>query len=171
MTMFSSPAPTGSQLDCKDVLGHLLLIKPTSVELQVKTVNGISDAVRADIADLSTGQLHESVMWFPKLLVSSLRNSIGQMVLGVMTQGQPKPGQSPPWILQDAANDPNAVQMAQGWLAQNPTFDPSRPNVTAPALAYQAAPQQPAPPAYQQPVAPVGAPAYQMPGGVNAADV
>lgn len=163
MTTFASPA-SNAQLAPSDVLGHLLLIKPLSLETDVQTTYGSSDAVRCDVADLTTGLLHENVMWFPRVLVSSLQTRIGQMVLAAMAQGQPKPGQSPPWILNDAAGDPNAVGIAQSWLAQNPTFDPSRPNVTAPATpAYQTPP--PAATGYQTPAAA----AYQPP--VNPADV
>lgn len=183
MTQFASPA-SNAQLAPADINGHLLLIKPIAYETGIRTQLGDSDAIRCDVADLSTGLLHESVLWFPKVLVSSLQTRLGQMVLAVMGQGQPKPGQSPPWILNDAANDPNAVQAAQAWLVQNPAFDPTRPAVTSPAPApvpaYQPAPaaggyqQQPAPapaPAYApvQPAAPAAA--YQQPVGVNPADI
>lgn len=180
MTQFASPATT-AQLPPADVNGHLLLIKPLTFETGIQTTLGLSDAVRCDVADLSTGHLHEGVLWFQKVLIASLQTRIGQMVLAVMTQGQPKPGQSPPWILNDAANDPNAVGAAQAWLAQNPTFDPSRPAVASPAPAMPTAPvYQPAPtpaaPTYQQPAyapAQTTAPAatYQQPAGVSPADV
>jgi hypothetical protein len=173
MTQFASPA-SNAQLAPSDVLGHLLLIKPLSLEANVPTSYGESDAIRCDVADLTTGLLHENVLWFPRVLVSSLQTRIGQMVLAAMGQGQAKPGQSAPWILQDAANDPGAVNAAQAWLAQNPTFDPSRPAFQGPqaAPAPQAPAYQPAPaPAYQAPQAPAAAPAYQVPSGVDPASV
>ncbi len=166
MTQFASPA-TSNSLSPGDVNGHLLLVKPVSFEAGVQTSYGSSDAIRCDVADITTGTLHENVLWFPRVLVSSLQTRIGQLVLAAMAQGQPKPGQSPPWVLQDASNDPQAVQAAQAWLTANPGFD--RP-------AFQG-PQQPAPAApgngYQQPAATPQAPAYQLPAtsGVNAADV
>lgn len=165
MSQFASPASTAT-LAPADVNNHLLLIKPTSLESEVPTSYGVSDAIRCDVADLSTGELHENVLWFPKVLVSSLQTRIGQMVLAAMGQGQPKPGQSPPWILIDASGDPNAVGAAQAWLAQNPAFDPSRPAVAAPA--YQPAPTA-AGPTYQAPPPPAGG--YQPPAGVNPTDI
>lgn len=174
MTQFASPV-NSAQLAPADVLNHLLLIKPTSLETDITTVHGPSDAIRADVADLTTGLFYENVMWFPKVLVASLQSRINQMVLAAMGQGQAKPGQSPPWILIDAAGDPGAVGTAQAWLAQNPTFDPSRPAFQGPqaAPAPQAPTYQPAPaPAYQAPQAPAAAaPTYQVPSGVDPASV
>jgi hypothetical protein len=174
MTQFASPA-SNAQLAPSDVLNHLLLIKPLSVEANVPTAYGESDAVRCDVADLTTGMLHENVLWFPRVLVSSLQTRLGQMVLAAMGQGQAKPGQSAPWILIDAAQDPGAVNTAQAWLAQNPTFDPSRPNVASPAAPAPQVPayQPPPAPAYQAPQAPAAAaaPAHQPPVGVDPAAV
>jgi hypothetical protein len=188
MSQFASPV-SNAQLPAAEVLNHLLIIKPHSVEHDIVTTYGPSDAIRCDVADLTTGLLHEGVLWFPKGLVSALQSRIGQMVLAAMTQGQAKPGQDPPWVLADCAEDPNAVLTAQAWLAQNPTFDPARPTFNqptaaapvpayqpppvaapvaapvAPATAYQQAPPvaaQPAQPAYQAPAA-----TYQSPVNPN----
>ena len=58
------------------------------------------------------GTTAEDALLFPKVLVASLKNRVGQTVLATLTQGVAKPGQSAPWTLTDATGDPAAVKRA-----------------------------------------------------------
>lgn len=84
--------------------GHLLLIRPHNFEEKVQTANGQRDAIRATIHVVDTGEVMESTLIFPRVLVTQLRDRIGGKVLGRLTQGAAKPGQNPPWMLQDATD-------------------------------------------------------------------
>ncbi|MFG0329833.1 MAG: hypothetical protein ACF8PN_08050 [Phycisphaerales bacterium] len=169
MSMFVNPSAGGDRLSPGDVYGHLLIVKPIVHQTGIQTEFGEGDAVECNVADLSTGEFHSSVLWFSGALVGALKKSIGEMVLAVMSQGEAKPGKSAPWILQGMADDPASVQAAQAWLQANPGLleGVSNPAPAAPAPAPAVAPQpqvapvapvQPAPvapAAPAQPVAPV----------------
>ncbi len=104
---FRDPAPAGDKLPLAELNGALLLFDVKDVAEAVPTVHGTADAVRADVAVLdgdSKGEEFFDTLIFPRVLVSSLRSSVGQKVLGRLGQGQAKPGQSPPWTL-TAATD------------------------------------------------------------------
>lgn len=113
---FSAPA-AGSVLKPAEIEGHLLVVEPTEYIEKMPTQMGESDAVRCTVHDLNTKTTHEEVLWFSTVLVGSLRTRIGAKVLGVMSKGVAKPGQTAPWILQDASGVPEAVKEAQNYLA------------------------------------------------------
>lgn len=162
---------------CKplDVVGHLLLIRPVEFLPEFATSNGLRDAVRIDIADLSAnddqgqwGAVYRDALWFGRVLVAGLRRQIGEIVLGRMAQGVAKPGQNPPFNLVDMIPDPQAVAAAQSWLALHPEFAngsaTSTPTTTpqpAPVVAPPPAPYPPTPPQPQYVPGPV--PAYGPP--------
>lgn len=119
MSMFSSPAST-SGVDWNATKGHLLLVSPLSLEEGVNTSLGAKDAIRADITDLDTGETFTDVLVFPRVLIGQLRPRLGGKVLGRLGQGNAKPGQSAPWLLQDfTAND---AKKAEAYLAKAPSF-------------------------------------------------
>lgn len=149
MPIFADPT-SGDRFSAAEANGHLLLVKPLSVEADINTANGVKDAIRVDVADLSTGQTYFGTMWFGGVLIGSLRTRIGQLVLGTMGQGQGKPGQNPPWVIKGETQNPAAVQAAEAYLAANPSFDPANAPAPAPTeiTAFRpgqptAAPQQP----------------------------
>jgi hypothetical protein len=113
---FSAPAEVKG-FDYESAKGHLLLIAPTKLEEGVSTAFGSSDASRADIHNISTGETSEDTLIFPKVLVGALKSRIGQKVLGKLGQGIAKPSQSPPWTLEDASGNPKAVAAARKYLA------------------------------------------------------
>lgn len=118
MSQFASPAPPGEGIQWADLNGALLLISVTHLEQGIKTAFGDSDAIRAKVAVLDGPQantVHENTLIFPKVLRSQLAGAVGQTVLGRLTQGTAKPGQSPPWML--AAATPADEQTATTWLA------------------------------------------------------
>jgi len=111
-----------------------VIVHVTSYEENITTVNGPANAVRVNVADLSTGTHHLDVMWFPKVIVGSLRNQIGKTILAKVAQGVAQPGKSAPWILEDATGDTAVVAAAEKWMAANPGVLTGTP-IAAPAPA------------------------------------
>lgn len=144
---FTPPAPPGSGITWQDLSGALLLVRPMSVESGIKTAYGEADAVRADVIVLDgpqAGTEYLSTLVFPKLLANQLSRSLHQQVLGRLTQGAAKPGQSPPWLLSEAT--PQDVQVGQAYLASQ-VQQPAP--AAAPAGGWQQPVQQQAAPATQ----------------------
>ena len=135
MSMFSAPTlGGGDKLPVADINGHFVIVHVTSYEENITTVNGPANAVRVNVADLSTGTHHLDVMWFPKVIVGSLRGQIGKTILAKVAQGVAQPGKSAPWILEDATGDTNVVAAAEKWMAANPGVLTGTP-IAAPAPA------------------------------------
>lgn len=115
---FATPAQPGG-VDWQPLMGSLLLIEPMSNETGIATVHGPANAVRASVAVLDgahAGTTHEDALVFPKVLQGQLRTRIGQKVLGRLSQGLAKAGQTAPWLLQEAT--PADIDVARRWLAQ-----------------------------------------------------
>ena len=116
---FASPA-TSTGIKWDDLKGSLLLFEVHSLEAGIKTAFGETDAVRADVTILdgsNVGETYNDTLVFPKVLVSQLRPNTGRKVLGRLGQGAAKPGQSAPWMLQDATDDDKTV--ARAHVAKN----------------------------------------------------
>jgi hypothetical protein len=129
---FSAPA-TSSGISWADLDGLLLMIEPLSEETGIPTVHGEAKAIRANVVVLdgpNAGERHDDTLVFPKVLSSQLRPKIGEKVLGRLGQGQKKPGQSAPWILNEATEAD--VQIGVAYLAQS-----ARPASTQPASSGQ----------------------------------
>lgn len=102
---FAAPAAATGGVDLKTINGALLIIKPAAVESGIQTVHGPSDAIRADLYVVDGplgGEVYEDTLLFPKVLQGQLKARVGQLVIGRLGQGQAKPGQSAPWVLQEA---------------------------------------------------------------------
>lgn len=113
----SASAPTGG-IQWADHKGKLLVIEPLSVESGIQTAFGTADAVKANVYVLTgPGESEDfpDCLVFPKLLASQLRSQIGNKVVGRLSQGQAKSGQSAPWLL-DAAG-PEDIEKAKAYLA------------------------------------------------------
>jgi hypothetical protein len=120
MITFASPSTGGGTvLKPADVEGHLLVVEPMEFIASMATSMGESDAVSVTVYDITTQETHESVLWFSRVLVGSLKGRIGQKVLGVMGKGEAKPGQTAPWVLKDASGEPKAVKAATDYLVAN----------------------------------------------------
>lgn len=118
--MFEQPTAPGGGIQWTDHKGALLLIEPTSFESQVNTAFGAADAVKANVYVIDgagAGDSYAETMIFPKLLVSQTKQMIGKKVLGRLGQGQGKPGQSAPWLLNEAS--PEDIAKAEAWVQQN----------------------------------------------------
>ena len=117
MSMFTAPAAGGgSDVRPADLEGHLLIVEPQEYCESIPTSMGDKDAVRVTIHDITDSATYEDVLWFPKVLVGSLKGRIGQKVLAVLGKGTAKPGQSAPWILVDATTDNDCVKAATAYL-------------------------------------------------------
>ena len=117
MTVFAAPAAGGgSDVRPADLEGHLLVVEPQEYVESIPTSMGDKDAVRVTIHDITDTATYEDVLWFPKVLVGSLKGRIGQKVLAVLGKGTAKPGQSAPWILIDASTDDNCIAAATTYM-------------------------------------------------------
>jgi hypothetical protein len=118
--MFATPSAPGGGITWADHKDALLLIEPLSFEAQVSTAFGAADAVKANVTVIEGAgavATYDETLIFPKLLVSQTKSSIGQKLLGRLGQGSAKPGQSPPWLLNEASAAD--IAKAEAWVAQN----------------------------------------------------
>ena len=102
---FATPAAASGGIDLKSLLGALLIIEPHASEDGIQTVHGPSAAVRATVHVVDgpqANEVFEDALLFPKVLQGQLKSRIGQKVLGRLGQGVAKPGQSAPWVMQEA---------------------------------------------------------------------
>lgn len=131
MSTFTAPSAPGSGIQFADHLGALLLIEVEGVEVGIKTSFGDSDAVKANVHVIDgngAGESYDDTLIFPKILQSQLKKSVGQKVLGRLGQGTAKPGQSAPWLLNEASADD--IAKAETWVAAN------KPAVTSAAAPF-----------------------------------
>lgn len=119
MSTFAAPAEGGDGWSPKDSSGHLLVIEPESLETGIVTSFGEKDAIRGTVHDVDAGETYADTLVFPRVLIGSLKSRLGEKVLARLGTGQAKPGQAPPWILEDASADPAAVKAATDYLAGN----------------------------------------------------
>lgn len=108
---FASPAQT-SGVQWEELLGRLLLIEPKAVEQGIQTSFGEKEAVRADITVIDADdapEVYADALIFPSVLIGQTRSQVGKMVLGRLAQGVAKPGQKPPWRLEEATEADIAV--------------------------------------------------------------
>jgi hypothetical protein len=106
MSEIVSAAPPSGGITWADLKGSLLIIEPLSVESGIKTAFGDADAVKAHVTVLTGPDTYDDyaeALVFPKLLASQLRGQIGRKVVGRLGTGMAKPGQSAPWLLEEAS--------------------------------------------------------------------
>jgi hypothetical protein len=125
---FSAPV-VNEGVKVADFNGHLLIVSPIEFKANIQTVNGPADAIEVNVIDLDTNEEHISLLWFNVALKNALKPLIGQKVLGRIGQGIAKPGKNPPWLLNDATGDADAVAKANAYIAG------ALPKVAAPANA------------------------------------
>ena len=116
---FNKPTPSDG-IKWAPLKGALLIIEPLSVETGIKTVHGDASAVKANVSVVTgdlAGTVYNETLIFPKLLQSAVKGSLGGMVLGRLGQGYPKPGQSAPWVLEDATGNAGDVKAAEAFLS------------------------------------------------------
>lgn len=129
MNDFVSAAPPSGGITWDDHNGKLLIVEPLAVETGIQTVHGATDAVRANVHVITgpgTSEDYDDTLVFPKVLSGQLRGQIGRKVVGRLGNGAAKPGQSAPWLLEQATDDDLAK--AQEWLnAQKPAVTSAAP--------------------------------------------
>lgn len=126
--------PGGDLFNWESHEGRLLLITPHSIERDVQTVHGATDATRADIVVLpepgrpDTTTVRDTLI-FPRAIRGQIRGHVGtgRMTLGRLGKGTAQRGQSPPWQLADPTDaDKHAARAyltGQG-QASTPTTQP-----------------------------------------------
>lgn len=120
---FADPA-SPSSVDYQELKGSLLMFEVIGLEDHIPTSvskpGEKSTAVRVNLTVLDgsqAGTRADDSLVFPKVLQGQLRSRVGQLVLGRLTQGQAKPGQSAPWKLDPATEADKAK--AEQFLAQS----------------------------------------------------
>lgn len=122
MSEFVSAAPPSGGIDWSEHKGKLLVIEPLSFETGIHTAFGDADATKANIHVLTgpgEAEDYPEALIFPKLLASQTKGQIGKKVVGRLGQGTAKPGQSAPWLLEEATADD--IAKAQEWLTKQAT--------------------------------------------------
>ena len=127
MSEFVSAAPpSGGGITWGDHKGALLIVQPLSYEAGINTSFGVSDAIKADVYVLTgpdTADEYLETLVFPKLLASQLKSQIGNKVVGRLGQGTAKPGQSAPWLLEEATTED--IEKARAFLAKSQPVVPA----------------------------------------------
>lgn len=141
---FDEPEPTGGvRLYPDKLIGHLLMVwaikyidhSPTMYSRPDKP----SDVIVVDVVDLDAegddgqpGFLCRNQWWRAARIIGALRPRIGATnpILAHMGQGVATMGK-PPYVLNSATSNPQAVQRANAWLAAHPDFAPSVPFETS----------------------------------------
>lgn len=104
----------------KNHVGALCLIAVNEYLPAFQTAMGPGQAIRAEIAIVdgpNAGKRYPDALLFNKKLVPQLRNSIGSTILARIGQGEARPGQSAPYVLDKAG--PGDPEMATAWVASN----------------------------------------------------
>lgn len=118
---FASPAGAGEGHKIKDDMGSAVLVRPESFTANMKTSSGESDVIRCDWAVLdgpNAGQLRTNALIFNNGMVRDLNkvlNGKQSFLVGRVTEGVAKVGQSAPLIFNDA---PEAIEAARSAAAQ-----------------------------------------------------
>jgi hypothetical protein len=125
----------GDSLTPADVEGHVLVVEPLEHVAEINTVHGPKDAIRVNVHDITAQQSYTDVLWFPGALVGTCKKAIGQKLLAVMAKGVAKPGQAPPWKLEDASKDERARVAASAYLLGQVSASLAAPAAPTPAPA------------------------------------
>lgn len=107
--------------DYKELLNRLVVFKPLDFNKDVKTENGVKNAITADVFVINEKEkkvdLHlRSTMIFPAVLVSQLRGSMGKFVPGVLVQGKVKTGEDG-----KPMRDESGKEYAPSWEIKDPS--------------------------------------------------
>jgi hypothetical protein len=131
---FAAPGAAGDGFSVADANGHLVVIEVHSLETGVVTSLGERDAISATVHDVDAEHTYEDCLIFPKVMIGSLKSRVGQRVLGTIGQGVAKPGQNPPWIIQDASGDQTQAAKAVAYLEKWKAGEFTAPEPAAPAV-------------------------------------
>ena len=116
MNAFTAPAEGGGGWNPSESSGHLLILEPDTLEKGIPTSFGDKEASRGTVHDVDAQETFEDTLIFPRVLIGSLKQRLGERVLARLSTGTAKPGQKPPWTLDDASADTAAVAKATAYL-------------------------------------------------------
>lgn len=122
---FDSPTSGFTKLCSEEFIGRLVLISPTELIEKMPTENGPTDTVRCDFVVLDGPDApteYEDTLVFSRVMVPALKRKIDGMVLGILSQGEKKPGKNAPWKL--GQPDDDQKQVARDYLTNRPVEDP-----------------------------------------------
>ena len=111
---FSDPGKGGDRVPLDELVDTLLAFQVHSVEREIETSFGPSDAVKCDVHALDgdhKGDAWHDTLIFPRVLQSQLSGKVGGIVLGRLGKGTAKPGQSAPWQLDDPTDADRQIGM------------------------------------------------------------
>jgi hypothetical protein len=146
--MFNQPgAASGDKLELENYVGRLLLIYPKEVKVAVATSFGPKDPLVADMVILdgpTAGEELRDAFIFAGVVIGQLKGYIGNPnpALGRLGYGEAKPGQKPPYKLNDFTEQDAAA--ASAWINAHPRA------FNSPAAAHPATQTQGVLPAGQQ---------------------
>lgn len=114
---FGEPAGLGDQFQAAENIGKLVaFVEPQRVETTTRF--GVQQATQCRyVVDITSDLVYDQPIIFGNLSKDAFSNGDAQTVLGVVVQGEPKPGQNPPFYL-DPAN-PEQVAEAKEWFGKN----------------------------------------------------
>lgn len=111
----------GSGFRPSDFVGALVVFIGCHLEPEVNTAYGKTSAARVDIAvpldGEDAGEVFKDSLIFGKVLVPSLTNADGDIVVGRIAKGDAKPGQNAPYILEDPSKKEEKAVLE--WLEEN----------------------------------------------------
>lgn len=152
---WASPIEGGGEfIKIGQLAGHLIIAYPIGyiehLPTKFSTPDKRSDAIACDIVDLDVmdengqpGKIYRNQRLMQGQVIAALRPRIGGRVLGRVTQGISRNGMNPPWQIQDATKDPDAIARATAWVQVHADF------VASEFVAFVPR-QQPAAPQFQQ---------------------
>lgn len=117
----SKPAAGGSGFNPNEHVGTLIVFVGTSLEADINTAYGRTNAARVQITVPLDGDRAGEVFYdsliFGKVIVPSLTNSDGDIVVGRIVMGTAKAGQNAPYTLDDPTD--KEVEAVVAWLEAN----------------------------------------------------
>jgi hypothetical protein len=107
--------PDAPQFDPNQHLGDLLVVQVSDLMESVETEYGDRPVVVADVyviqRDATISATYPEAWLFGTVLFSQLKKKKGRTVLGVLEQGEKRPGKKPPWRLADPTDAQEAVAL------------------------------------------------------------
>jgi hypothetical protein len=111
----------GGGIQLKDHVGALIVFVGTSLEANINTAFGPTNAARVQVVvpldGPSAGEVYSDCLVFGKVIVPSLTNSDSDIVVGRLVMGAAKAGQNAPFMLEDPTEE--EVKSVLAWLEQN----------------------------------------------------
>lgn len=176
--MFQQPSQGGDKVPFAELVNSLVLIVVREYRTGITTVNGMKDAVAADVHVLDgpkASEVYDNALIFQSVIVGSTKSAAGgEPVLGRVGIGVAKPGQNAPYILAPFTDADAAIagpywarlQAAQFQAPAQPVPTPAAatpyPAAASPATASPPAAAAPSPAAAAPALLPVPAAAGQM---------